>query len=155
MLRALRTRFARIDERPVELIDKEIDDEFAAHLAQLEQDLIDSGTPAAKARDLALSRFGNPHTHKRRCLDVALKERRVKTYLQMTMTFACALLLAVTAATAWYNHRQTTHALDQMATRMDELHLSLNTSETPLNALNAQQLCPGAKALEKINASLR
>ena len=51
----------------------------------------------------------------------------MKTYLQMTMTFACALLLAVTAATAWYNHRQTTHALDQMATRMDELRLSLNT----------------------------
>ncbi|MGL4434917.1 MAG: thiamine pyrophosphate-dependent enzyme, partial [Giesbergeria sp.] len=42
--------------------------------------------------------------------------------------------------------------LDPVAT---DLHLSLNTSDTPLNALGAQQLCPGAKALEKINASLR
>ena len=42
--------------------------------------------------------------------------------------------------------------LDPVAT---DLHLSLNTSDTPLNALGVAQLCPGAKALEKINASLR
>jgi 2-oxoglutarate/2-oxoacid ferredoxin oxidoreductase subunit beta len=42
--------------------------------------------------------------------------------------------------------------LDPLAT---DLHRSLNTSETPLNALGAAQLCPGAKALEKINAALR
>jgi len=42
--------------------------------------------------------------------------------------------------------------LDPVAT---DLHLSLNTSDTPLNALGAAQLCPGSRALEKINASLR
>ena len=42
--------------------------------------------------------------------------------------------------------------LDPLAT---DLHLSLNTSDTPLNSLGPTQLCPGAKALEKINASLR
>jgi 2-oxoglutarate ferredoxin oxidoreductase subunit beta len=42
--------------------------------------------------------------------------------------------------------------LDPQAT---DLHLSLNTSDTPLNSLGPTQLCPGAKALEKINASLR
>ena len=36
-----------------------------------------------------------------------------------------------------------------------DLHVSLNTSDTPLNTLQASELCPGAKALEKINASLR
>jgi len=40
--------------------------------------------------------------------------------------------------------------LDPVAT---DLHLSLNTSDTPLNALGAAQLCPGSRALEKINAS--
>jgi 2-oxoglutarate ferredoxin oxidoreductase subunit beta len=37
----------------------------------------------------------------------------------------------------------------------DDLHASLNTLETPLNQLNAKELCPGQAALEKMNASLR
>jgi 2-oxoglutarate ferredoxin oxidoreductase subunit beta len=42
--------------------------------------------------------------------------------------------------------------LDPMAT---DLHTSLNTSHTALNSFNAPELCPGAKALDKINNSLR
>jgi 2-oxoglutarate ferredoxin oxidoreductase subunit beta len=42
--------------------------------------------------------------------------------------------------------------LDPMAS---DLHMSLNTSDTPLAALQERDLCPGATALEKINASLR
>ncbi len=37
----------------------------------------------------------------------------------------------------------------------DDLHAHLNTVETPLNRLEADQLCPGQAALEKVNASLR
>jgi 2-oxoglutarate ferredoxin oxidoreductase subunit beta len=36
-----------------------------------------------------------------------------------------------------------------------DLHERLKTSRTPLNALREQELCPGSKALEAINASLR
>ncbi|MBE0473911.1 2-oxoacid:ferredoxin oxidoreductase subunit beta [Rhodoferax sp.] len=36
-----------------------------------------------------------------------------------------------------------------------DLHTSLNTSAQPLNTLGVQQLCPGASALDKINAALR
>ena len=32
---------------------------------------------------------------------------------------------------------------------------SLDTVETPLNTLEAKDLCPGSAALDKINASLR
>ena len=42
--------------------------------------------------------------------------------------------------------------IDPLAT---DLHTSLNTSEKPLNTLGTAQLCPGAKALDKINATLR
>ena len=42
--------------------------------------------------------------------------------------------------------------LDPLAT---DLHVSLNTVDTPLNALSYAQLCPGSQALEKINATLR
>ncbi|MET3108011.1 2-oxoglutarate ferredoxin oxidoreductase subunit beta [Oxalobacteraceae bacterium GrIS 2.11] len=42
--------------------------------------------------------------------------------------------------------------LDPIAT---DLHISLNTSDTPLNSLKEAELCPGSKALEKINASWR
>jgi 2-oxoglutarate ferredoxin oxidoreductase subunit beta len=42
--------------------------------------------------------------------------------------------------------------VDPMAT---DLHLALNTTRRPLNSLGAEQLSPGAKALEKINAALR
>ena len=37
----------------------------------------------------------------------------------------------------------------------EDLHAHLNTVDAPLNALEADQLCPGSGALEKINASLR
>src|SRR5689334_25143368 len=37
----------------------------------------------------------------------------------------------------------------------DDLHGHLNTVATPLNGLEAKDLCPGSAALEKINASLR
>ena len=36
-----------------------------------------------------------------------------------------------------------------------DLHEALNTSLTPLNALDERELCPGAAVLDKINASLR
>ena len=36
-----------------------------------------------------------------------------------------------------------------------DLHHALNTSATPLNKLGERELCPGAGALEKINAGLR
>jgi 2-oxoglutarate/2-oxoacid ferredoxin oxidoreductase subunit beta len=36
-----------------------------------------------------------------------------------------------------------------------DLHTSLNTSAQPLNTLGVKQLCPGAGALDKINAALR
>jgi 2-oxoglutarate ferredoxin oxidoreductase subunit beta len=36
-----------------------------------------------------------------------------------------------------------------------DLHAALNTSAKPLNSLGPDPLCPGAQALEKINASLR
>jgi 2-oxoglutarate ferredoxin oxidoreductase subunit beta len=36
-----------------------------------------------------------------------------------------------------------------------DLHDHLNTVATPLNTLNAAELCPGASALDRINASLR
>jgi 2-oxoglutarate/2-oxoacid ferredoxin oxidoreductase subunit beta len=36
-----------------------------------------------------------------------------------------------------------------------DMHTALNTSAKPLNALGVTELCPGAAALGKINASLR
>jgi 2-oxoglutarate ferredoxin oxidoreductase subunit beta len=38
---------------------------------------------------------------------------------------------------------------------VDELHDNLNTTTRPLNELRERELCPGSKALEAINASLR
>ena len=37
----------------------------------------------------------------------------------------------------------------------EDLHSHLNTVERPLNGLEADDLCPGTAALDKINASLR
>jgi 2-oxoglutarate ferredoxin oxidoreductase subunit beta len=42
--------------------------------------------------------------------------------------------------------------IDPLAT---DLHTAMNTTDKALNTLGLAQLCPGAKALEKINASLR
>jgi 2-oxoglutarate ferredoxin oxidoreductase subunit beta len=37
----------------------------------------------------------------------------------------------------------------------DDLHGSLDTVDTPLNALNEKELCPGQAALDRFNASMR
>jgi 2-oxoglutarate ferredoxin oxidoreductase subunit beta len=37
----------------------------------------------------------------------------------------------------------------------EEMHHHLNTVDTPLNQLGTRELCPGAVALERLNASLR
>src|SRR5690606_14343597 len=57
---------------------------------------------------------------------------------------------------------QQRHARGEIATGLlyvdpgaDDLHGHLGTVETPLNALGADALSPGAQALERINASLR
>jgi 2-oxoglutarate ferredoxin oxidoreductase subunit beta len=42
--------------------------------------------------------------------------------------------------------------VDPLAT---DLHTSMNTTARPLNTLQAAELCPGSRALDKINASLR
>ena len=42
--------------------------------------------------------------------------------------------------------------VDPLAT---DLHTALNTCDRPLNTLDAAQLCPGARALERLNDSLR
>ncbi|MDQ3271177.1 MAG: 2-oxoacid:ferredoxin oxidoreductase subunit beta, partial [Pseudomonadota bacterium] len=42
--------------------------------------------------------------------------------------------------------------VDPLAT---DLHVALNTSDTPLNKLGVNQLSPGAEVLNKLNSSLR
>ena len=42
--------------------------------------------------------------------------------------------------------------VDPLAT---DLHTALNTTARPLNTLEAGDLCPGVKLLDRINASLR
>ena len=37
----------------------------------------------------------------------------------------------------------------------EDLHARFNTLEAPLNRLDDRALCPGAKALDAINAALR
>ena len=60
------------------------------------------------------------------------------------------------------NYLQEHHAKGEVVTGLlfvdpepDDLHSHLNTAEVPLNTLNRPALCPGAAALDKINASLR
>ena len=36
-----------------------------------------------------------------------------------------------------------------------DLHQHMNTAQAPFNTLGAQELCPGAEVLERINSSLR
>ena len=60
------------------------------------------------------------------------------------------------------NHVQERQAQGEIATGLlyvepdaSDLHAALNTSARPLNALGRAELCPGAAALDKLNASLR
>ena len=60
------------------------------------------------------------------------------------------------------NHLHERHALGEIVTGLlyvdgsaEDLHRHLNTVEKPLNKLGDADLCPGGKALEALNASLR
>jgi 2-oxoglutarate ferredoxin oxidoreductase subunit beta len=60
------------------------------------------------------------------------------------------------------NYLQQRHAAGEVVTGLlyldseaGDMHASLNTVDTPLNALREKELIPGAAALEKFNASLR
>ena len=60
------------------------------------------------------------------------------------------------------NHLQERHALGEIVTGLlyvdssaEDLHRHLNTVEKPLNQLGDAYLCPGSKALDALNASLR
>ena len=60
------------------------------------------------------------------------------------------------------NHLQERHALGEIVTGLlyvdssaQDLHRHLNTVEKPLNRLYDPELCPGSKALDALNASLR
>ena len=60
------------------------------------------------------------------------------------------------------NHLHERHALGEIVTGLlyvdtnaEDLHRHLNTVEKPLNKLGDAYLCPGAKALDALNASLR
>ena len=60
------------------------------------------------------------------------------------------------------NHLQQRAAMGEVVTGLlyidpaaEDLHKHLNTVDTPLNRLGTRELCPGAVALERINASLR
>ena len=64
-----------------------------------------------------------------------------------------------TAALGFLQHHaakgQIVTGLLYMEKDADDLHAHLHTVDTPLNQLEAAELCPGQGALEKINASLR
>jgi 2-oxoglutarate ferredoxin oxidoreductase subunit beta len=60
------------------------------------------------------------------------------------------------------NHLHERHALGEIVTGLlyvdsnaEDLHRHLNTVEKPLNRLGDADLCPGSKALDALNASLR
>jgi 2-oxoglutarate ferredoxin oxidoreductase subunit beta len=60
------------------------------------------------------------------------------------------------------NHLQQLQARGEVVTgliyidpKASDLHGALKTVDKPLNALGEAELCPGAAALAKINASLR
>ncbi|MFT3683622.1 MAG: permease prefix domain 1-containing protein [Phycisphaerales bacterium] len=126
MLDSIRAYLSRVDERPVEQIDRDIDDELNAHIAELESELVQSGLDPAAAQKQAISRFGNPQTHKRRCRDVALMERRMKTYAQMIVTVVCGLLIGAVTTMVWMNQQTANAALATMNDRVEKIARSLD-----------------------------
>ena len=59
-------------------------------------------------------------------------------------------------------HMQRHHEMGEVVTGLlyvdplaTDLHNALNTSDRPLNSMGKEQLCPGSKALDRLNDSLR
>lgn len=63
------------DPRTPDQIERDVDNEFAFHLAAIEAELTDAGASPEQARRAAFERFGDPRKYRRQCRRIAMKER--------------------------------------------------------------------------------
>ncbi|GMV25854.1 MAG: hypothetical protein AMXMBFR58_18850 [Phycisphaerae bacterium] len=80
---------------------REIDEELAFHLDQLEQELVESGTPPDRAAALARRRFGDPHRIARQCRAIVLREQIMTRRIHVAVTVLLALALVAAIGVAW------------------------------------------------------
>lgn len=109
------------DDRSPREVDRDVDDELAFHLDQIERELRNNGTPPAQVRADALARFGDPGRYGRLCRAIALKERIMLQRLNLALLLLVAIAVGLTAWQSLASQRRTADAVDRLAARLETM----------------------------------
>jgi hypothetical protein len=111
---------------PAEHVERDIDDEFAFHLAHLETELRGQGMNEETAREQARQRFGNEELLRRRCRAVAMKERLMLQKINVMMTVVLLGAVAVMAVLLYNAQRDNAMAKEVLMTQVELLRSQLD-----------------------------
>lgn len=123
------------DNRSPREVDRDVDDELAFHLDQIERELRDNGTPPAQVRTDALARFGDPDHYRKACRRIALQERIMLQRVNLALLLIVALALGLTAWQSLASQRRTADAVDRLAARIETM--ASTPAAPPVNATAA------------------
>lgn len=110
----------RLDPRSPDEVAKDVDDEFAFHLAAVEAELIEAGAAPDKAKREAAERFGDTDKYKRQCARIAMEERimlqRINAVLMVIVLLAVIGVSVQMYLTQRYNSLALADITAQLAT---------------------------------------
>ena len=118
---AIRGLLPPLDPRSAAQIERDLDDEFAFHLAMLERELAETGADPAAARAEARRRFGDPETLKRRCRRIALEERTMLQRANLALMVIVLVVVGLLSLQMYLTQRANTDALAAITTQLASL----------------------------------
>lgn len=118
---SIRQLLPPVDPRTPQQIDRDIDDEFAFHLAMLEDAERAAGADAEAAKANARKRFGDAAKWRKRCRNIALKERVMLQRINFALTILLMLVVIGVGVQVWLTQRHNTLALQEITSQMTQM----------------------------------
>ncbi len=111
----------RLDPRPETQIARDLDDEFAFHLEQLEREFVDAGGGPAAARAAAIERFGDVASVKAECRCIALEERIMLQRINFVLMVVVLAAVVLMSLQLYLTHRSNAVALEDITVKLAQL----------------------------------
>lgn len=110
-----------IDPRTPQQIDSDIEDEFAFHLAMLEDAERAAGADEPAAKAIAQRRFGDAAKWRKRCRRIALKERVMLQRINFALTILLMLVVIGVGVQVYMTQRHNTLALQEITSQIGNM----------------------------------
>jgi len=106
---------------------RDIDDEFAFHIAHLEAELRANGHSEESARQEARHRFGNEAAWRSQCRTLAMKERMMLQKVNVAMTIVLFVAVAVLSVVLFNSNHRNAVLTDSLMTQIEALQQNRTT----------------------------